>query len=61
MIDPIASEVLAAITDESLENDYRRWWAESYGVPPNRQTLAIAVAWGRQLITTITASLDSHP
>lgn len=48
-------EVIGAITDESLEADYRRWWGESYGVPPNRQALATAVAWGRQLIATITA------
>jgi hypothetical protein len=37
-------------TDEQLEADYRQWWAQSYGVPPNRQAVAAAVAWGRQLV-----------
>lgn len=51
----VASSAIANITDSDLEADYRRWWGESYGVPPNRQALATAVAWGRQLIATITA------
>ena len=57
---------LSVITDDHLEADYRRWWAESYGVPPNRQAVATAVAWGRQLIDSLSAGLSapdsaSHP
>jgi hypothetical protein len=37
-------------TDDQLEANYRDWWAQSYGVPPNRQAVAAAVAWGRQLV-----------
>jgi len=46
---------IGTVSDEDLEADYRRWWAESYGVPPNRQAVATTVAWGRQLLNSITA------
>ena len=41
----------AAISDEALAAEYRAWWGASYGVPPNRQAVTIAVAWGRHLLT----------
>lgn len=41
----------AAISDEALSAEYRAWWQASYGVPPNAQAVAIAVAWGRHLLS----------
>lgn len=41
----------AAISDEALAAEYRSWWMASYGVPPNHQAVAIAVAWGRHLLS----------
>lgn len=52
----VASSAIANITDSDLEADYRRWWGESYGVPPNRQAMATAVAWGRQLVDRVAGS-----
>jgi hypothetical protein len=44
---------LAAITDEDLESDYRKWWIESYEVWPNKQAVVMAVAWSRQLLNSL--------
>ena len=41
----------AAISDEALSAEYRAWWQASYGVPANAQAVAIAVAWGRHLLS----------
>ncbi|MBU6250955.1 MAG: hypothetical protein KGO47_07315 [Cyanobacteria bacterium REEB417] len=41
----------AAISDEAVAAEYRAWWGASYGVPPNNQAVAVAVAWGRHLLT----------
>lgn len=41
----------AAISDPALEAEYRAWWMASYGVPPNAQSVAIAVAWSRHLLS----------
>lgn len=41
----------AAISDPALEAEYRAWWMASYGVPPNAQAVAVAVAWGRHLLS----------
>jgi hypothetical protein len=40
-----------AISDEALAAEYRAWWGASYGVPPNSQSVVIAVAWARHLLT----------
>ena len=40
----------AAISDEAVAAEYRAWWGASYGVPPNNQAVAVAVAWGRHLL-----------
>lgn len=40
----------AAISDEALADEYRTWWGQSWGVPPNNQAIATAVAWGRHLL-----------
>ena len=41
----------AAISEEALADEYRAWWQASYGTPPNAQSVAIAVAWGRHLLS----------
>lgn len=41
----------AAISEEALADWYRAWWTASYGVPPNAQAVAIAVAWARHLLS----------
>ena len=41
----------AEISEEALADEYRAWWTASYGVPPNRQAVTIAVAWGRHLLS----------
>ena len=41
----------AAISAQALESEFRLWWAESYPSPPNAQAVAIAVAWGRHLLS----------
>jgi hypothetical protein len=46
---------LSEFTDKKLEADYRRWWAESYGIAPNQQAVKTAVAWSRQLVAAIAA------
>lgn len=48
---------LTVVTDEDLESDYRKWWVESYGVQPNKQAVVMAVAWSRQLVTSLVAKL----
>ena len=55
MMDPDTIAALraadAAISDPALEAEYRAWWMASYGVPPNAQAVAIAVAWARHLLS----------
>jgi len=41
----------AAISDEAIADEYRAWWHQSWGVPPNHQAIAVAVAWGRHLLS----------
>ena len=41
----------AAISGAAIEAEYRAWWQASYGTPPNAQAVAIAVAWGRHLLS----------
>lgn len=41
----------AAISDQALEAEFRAWWQASWGTPPNTQAVAIAVAWGRHLLS----------
>lgn len=33
----------------ALEVHYRRWWAESYPMPPNKQAVERSVQWAQQL------------
>jgi len=55
MMDPDTIAALraadAAISTAALEAEYRAWWQASYGVPPNAQAVAVAVAWGRHLLS----------
>lgn len=44
------SAAVAAADDQAIAADYRAWWLGSWGVPPNNQAVAVAVAWGRQLL-----------
>lgn len=37
----------AAISDQAPEAEFRAWWLQSWGTPPNTQ----AVAWGRHLLS----------
>lgn len=41
----------AAISDQALEAEFRAWWLQSWGTPPNSQAVAVAVAWGRHLLS----------
>lgn len=41
----------AAIADQALEAEFRAWWHQSWGTPPNAQAVATAMAWGRHLLT----------
>ena len=42
----------AAISDQALEAEFVTWWKQSYpGAPPRSQAVAVAVAWGRHLLS----------
>lgn len=51
----------AAISDEALADEYRTWWGQSWGVPPNNQAVATAVAWGRHLLNLALRRREVQP